>query len=137
MAPELMASDDIAPEVIAPEVIAPEVMASEVMASEVAAADVDAAAAEVLLVAVSEPDPQAASVRARAAPATRVRARFINMSVAPWGYRRRRSAPKMVSRNAQMGFLCTKCIAVVQVYCCYYRGNPAGGCTGAEILQTG
>jgi hypothetical protein len=80
MAPELMASDDIAPEVIAPEV-----MASEVMASEVAAADVDAAAADVLLVAVVELDPQAARVRARAAPATRVRARFINMSIAPWG----------------------------------------------------
>jgi hypothetical protein len=75
------------------------------MASDVAAAEVDAAAAEVLLVAVSELEPQAASVRARAAPATRVRARFINMSVAPWGYRRRESAPKMVSWNARGNWL--------------------------------
>jgi hypothetical protein len=58
-------------------------MASDVIASEVIASDVMAlelsAAAEVLLVAVVELDPQAARVRASAAPATRVRARFINI----------------------------------------------------------
>src|SRR6478609_10747167 len=26
--------------------------------------------------------------------------------------------------------LCTKGVAAVRVCCCYYRGNPAGGCTG-------
>jgi hypothetical protein len=78
MASELMAPDDMSPDVMSPDVMAP-----EVIASEVAAAEVDAASAEVLLVAVSELDPQAARVRARAAPATRVRARFINMSDSP------------------------------------------------------
>jgi hypothetical protein len=56
------------------------VMASEVMASDVIAAEEPPAAAEVLLVAVVELEPQAARVRARAAPATRVRARFIIIS---------------------------------------------------------
>jgi hypothetical protein len=73
-----MAPEDISPEVIASEVIASEVIASDVMASEVAAAELSAAA-EVLLVSVVELDPQAARVRAKAAPATRVRVRFINM----------------------------------------------------------
>jgi hypothetical protein len=80
MAPELIASEDIAPDDMAPDDIGSEVMSEELMASE-EAAEVEAAAAEVLLDAVSELDPQAASVRARAAPATRVRARFINISV--------------------------------------------------------
>ena len=74
MAPELMAPEDISPDVMAPELIEPDVIASDVMAAEVLAA-----AADVLLVAVVELDPQAARVRAMAAPATRVRARFINM----------------------------------------------------------
>ncbi len=79
MAPDAIDSEAIAPDSMASEVIAPEVMASEVMASDVMAAEEPPAAAEVLLVAVVELDPQAARVRARAAPATRVRARFIIM----------------------------------------------------------
>ncbi|HEY5114467.1 MAG TPA: hypothetical protein VIJ00_02975 [Nakamurella sp.] len=76
MASELMASEVIAPEVIAPEVIAPlEDIASDVMADELGAEVAD----ELLLAVVAEV-PQAARVRAREAPATRVRARFINIS---------------------------------------------------------
>jgi hypothetical protein len=85
MASELIASEDISPDVMAPEVMAPEVIASDVMAAELSAA------AEVLLVAVVELDPQAARVRAKAAPATRVRARFINIYCSLRG-RRRESA---------------------------------------------
>ena len=84
MAPEVIAREVMAPEVVEREVMAPEVMEREVMALEVIAADEvisadDAAAAEVLLAVVVEPEPQAASVRARTAPATRVRARFITL----------------------------------------------------------
>ncbi|MEP6559640.1 MAG: hypothetical protein ABJD68_00990 [Nakamurella sp.] len=75
-----MAPDDIAPDDIALDDIAidPEVIASEVMALDVAAAVLLAAAAEVLLLAVPELDPQAASVRAMVTPVTRTTARFIN-----------------------------------------------------------
>jgi hypothetical protein len=75
-----MAGDDLAPEGMPLEVIA----------------DDAPAAAEVLLVAVVEVEPQAARVRARAPPATSRSARFINICCSLGG-RLRDSEPCRVS----------------------------------------
>jgi hypothetical protein len=74
MAPEDISLDDMAPDDISLDIIGSDVIASEVIAAELSAA------ADVVLVAAVEPDPQAARVTATAAPATRRSARFMIIS---------------------------------------------------------